>query len=367
MSDAFSGSTALASSDPLSDPEAQSRLQHWLQTQLGTPLGSPATFALSRFQGGQSNPSYRIDLGDKRFTKSFVLRSKPAPAAKLLPSAHAIEREYRVLRALQHSQVPTARAIALCADESVLGRAFYLMDFVPGKVFWDPRLPELNSEQRAQVFAEMNRVLVAIHGLDPGAVGLADFAAPGNYYDRQIGRWTKQYRASEQDRIEAMESLIAWLPANQPKPEQIETRLLHGDYRLDNFIFDPASLQISAVLDWELATLGDPMAELAYNALAWYSPPGAMRGMAGFDLTGHGIPSLLDYRAQYERASGRTVGAHWNFYLAYNLFRLAAIMQGVAARARQGIASSAAASAQGALARPAAELGWTLANETATY
>ena len=316
---------------------------------------------VSRFNGGQSNPTFQLSTP----TRSYVLRCKPGPAAQLLPSAHAIEREVRVQRALAGSAVPVPQILLLHEDEALLGRAFYVMQMLDGEVHWDPRLKEHTPEARAAVFDAMNATIAAIHTVDLDVQGLRDFGAPGNYYDRQLGRWTKQYRASEfkEAPIEAMERLIEWLPANAPAPETVLTRLVHGDFRLDNLVFEHGSARVIGVLDWELSTLGDPLADFAYHALAWVAPPGPMRGLAGADLKALGIPALKDYCAHYEQRSGLRVSGRWNFYFAYNLFRLAAIMQGVAARARQGTASSAQAVAQGALAPRVAELGWHMAQQ----
>lgn len=314
-----------------------------------------------RFNGGQSNPTFQLITPGRR----YVMRCKPGPVAQLLPSAHAIEREVRVQRALAASAVPVPHIHLLHEDEALLGRAFYVMEMLDGEVHWDPRLKEQQPAQRAAIFDSMNATMAAIHSVDLDATGLRDYGAPGNFYDRQIGRWSKQYRASAFDDAPhpAMEELMAWLPANAPPPDRVATRLVHGDFRLDNLVFERGGARVLGVLDWELSTLGDPLADFAYHALAWVAPPGPMRGLAGVDLAAAGIPTLADYCARYEERSGLKVGERWNFYFAYNLFRLAAIMQGVAARARQGTASSQQAVAQGALARPVAELGWQLAQQ----
>jgi len=323
--------------------------------------GFEGPLRVERFNGGQSNPTFQLITPSQR----YVMRCKPGPVAQLLPSAHAIEREVRVQRALAGSKVPVPRILLLHEDEALLGRAFYVMQMLDGEVHWDPRLKDHAAEQRAAIFDAMNATIAAIHTVDLDALGLRDYGAPGNYYDRQLGRWTKQYRASAfaDEPNPAMERLIEWLPANAPAPEHVATRLVHGDFRLDNLVFARGEATVLGVLDWELSTLGDPLADFAYHLLAWIAPPGPMRGLAGVDLAAAGIPSLNDYCARYEARSGLKVGERWNFYLAYNLFRLAAIMQGVAARARQGTASSQQAVAQGALAKPVAELGWQLAQQ----
>lgn len=338
--------------DALQDPTIRQALERFLAEQFPD---AGALEAITRFEGGQSNPTYRLNLQHA----DWVMRCKPGPVAKLLPSAHAIEREFRVLKALAPTPVPVAKAIALCEDESVIGRAFYLMQHVPGRVFFDPRLPDLSADARAQVFAGMNATIAALHELDPAQIGLADYAKPGNYFERQIGRWSKQYLASVTEPIPAMDKLMAWLPAHVPAVS--ETRLVHGDFRLDNLIFHPETLAVQAVLDWELSTLGDPLADFAYNCLAWFSPPGPMRGLAGVDLVALGIPKLESHLAAYAKARGLPPIEHFNFYLAYNLFRLAAIAQGIAKRVLEGTAASAKAAEQGALAGTIAALGWSFA------
>lgn len=344
--------------EPWLDPAAVAALEALLREHID---GFAGPLRIERFNGGQSNPTFQLITPACR----YVMRCKPGPVARLLPTAHAIEREARVLRALQGGAVPVPAVHLLHEDEALLGRAFYVMQMLDGEVHWDPRLPDLGEARRAAIFDAMNATIAAIHGVDLDAAGLRDYGAPGNYYDRALGRWTKQYRAAEfKDRpIEAMERLIEWLPANAPPPAAVATRLVHGDFRLDNLVFERGSARVLGVLDWELSTLGDPLADFAYHALAWVAPPGPMRGLAGLDLAALGIPLLADYCARYEARSGLQVGARWNFYFAYNLFRLAAIMQGVAARARQGIASSQQAVAQGALAPRVAELGWALAQK----
>lgn len=303
-----------------------------------------------QFKGGQSNPTYLLETPTAR----YVLRRKPP--GKLLPSAHAVDREYRVISALAGSGVPVAPAHALCNDEAVIGTAFYIMGYVEGRVFWDPTLPGMSPAERREIFTAMNEVIARLHQLDYRALGLADFGWPGNYVARQIDRWTRQYRASETEPIEAMDRLIAWLPQNVPPDDA--TTLVHGDYRLDNLIFHPHEPRILAVLDWELATLGNPLGDFAYHVMPWRLGPEAYRGLLGADLAALGIPDEAEYRALYCRRTGRHELPHWDFYMAYNMFRLAAILQGIMGRVVEGTAANEHASAAGARARALAQAGW---------
>lgn len=312
--------------------------------------GFSGDLTVAQFKGGQSNPTFMLSAGGRR----YVLRRKPP--GKLLPSAHAVDREFKVLSALHGTDVPVARPYVLCEDESVIGTMFYVMDCVEGRVLWDPSLPGLAVEQRAAIFDEMNRVIAALHQVDYQAVGLGDYGKPGSYLERQIARWTKQYRASETEKIEAMENLIEWLPKNIPAGD--ETTLVHGDYRLDNVIFHPTEPRILAVLDWELSTLGHPIADFAYHCMAWRLTPLEFRGMLGLDFATLGIPSEEAYVARYCERTGRASIAHWDFYLAYNMFRLAGILQGIMGRVKEGTASSQHAIESGKRARPMAEAGW---------
>ena len=308
---------------------------------------------VEQFKGGQSNPTYRITAADGR---RFALRRKPP--GKLLPSAHAVDREYRVTKALYEVNFPVARPHVLCEDDSVIGTAFYVMDYVEGRVLWDQSLPGMTKAQRAEIWDELNKVIAKLHSIDYRSVGLEGFGKPGNYIERQIARWTKQYQASETERIEAMDSLIAWLPKNIPP--SAATTVVHGDYRLDNAIFHPSEPRILAVLDWELSTLGDPLADFAYHCMSWHIPPGQFRGIGGLDLEELGIPGEREYVAKYcERTKrGQINPTHWDFYLAYNLFRIAAILQGILKRVVDGTAASAHARDAGSRAKPMAELGW---------
>jgi len=331
------------------------RLQDYLAAALP---GFAGPLEVRQFQGGQSNPTYLLATPERR----YVMRSKPGPVARLLPSAHAIEREFRVMRALAAQGIPVPEMLLLCEDEEVIGRAFFLMAHVEGRVLWDPALPAMTPPQRGAIYDEMNRVIAALHGVDPAKAGLADYGRAGNYFERQIGRWSKQYRASETDRIEAMDRLIDWLPANVPPGE--ETAVVHGDFRLDNLIFHPTEARVLAVIDWELSTLGHPLADFSYLCMGWHIPPGAFRGIAGLDQPALGIPSEADFIARYCQRRGRETIAHWNFYLAYNLFRIAAILQGVYKRALEGIASADNALAAGENARALAAIGWQYAEKS---
>jgi aminoglycoside phosphotransferase (APT) family kinase protein len=336
------------------------RLSDWLREHL-TDFNGP--LQVEMFKGGQSNPTYKL-LTPQR---NYVMRAKPGPVAKLLPSAHAIEREYRVMKALEGTPVPVAQMLTLCEDETVIGRAFYVMEFVEGRVLWDQSLPGMTPAQRGAIYDEMNRVIAALHGVDPSAVGLSDYGRPGNYFERQISRWSKQYQASITQPIEAMDRLIDWLPAHIPPRARDDrlVRIVHGDYRLDNLMFDAMQPRVRAVLDWELSTLGHPLADFSYHCMAWHIPPGAFRGIGGLDLAALGIPSETDYIRRYCERTGLAtpdeLAADWNFYMAYNLFRIAAILQGIAKRVEAGTASSAQARASGAGARPMAELAWSFA------
>jgi len=303
-----------------------------------------------QFKGGQSNPTFMLRAGQRR----YVLRRKPP--GKLLPSAHAVDREYRVITALHGSGFPVAKTYCLCEDDAIIGTAFYVMDYVAGRVLWEPSLPDVRKDQRGAYFDELNRVIASLHSLDYAAVGLADYGKPGNYIERQINRWIKQYRASETERIEAMENLIAWLPGNIPRGD--ETTIVHGDYRMDNVMFHPTEPKILAVLDWELSTLGHPLADFSYHCMTWRLTPGQFRGMMGIDFKALGIPTEREYVAAYCRRTGRDHIPHWDFYMAYNMFRLAGILQGIMGRVKDGTAASAHALEQGKRARPMAEAGW---------
>ena len=358
--DQFTGTRPVSDSHAFAVTALQDHLQ---QHQPG--FAGPLT--VEQFKGGQSNPTYKLITPQR----AYVMRTKPGPTAKLLPSAHAIEREFRVMHALAGTDVPVAQMHLLCEDEGVIGRAFYVMEFMDGRVLWDQALPGLSNTERAATYDEMNRVMAALHSVDATAVGLDGYGKPGNYFARQIGRWSKQYLASVTEPITEMDQLIAWLPAHMPASalDSSQASIVHGDYRLDNLVFHKTEPRVIAVLDWELSTLGHPLADFAYHCMAWHIPPGTFRGIGGLDHAALGIPSEAAYINRYfERTSARTGRARpdalaedWNFYLAYNLFRLASITQGIAKRVVDGIASSAQARATGASTRPLAEMAWQFA------
>jgi aminoglycoside phosphotransferase (APT) family kinase protein len=310
-----------------------------------------------QFQGGQSNPTYYILAG----SGEYVLRRKPP--GKLLPSAHAVDREYRVITALRDSGVPVPRTYLLCEDPSVLGTPFYVMDCVHGRVYSDPLLPGLTPAERRTLYEEFTDVLARLHRVDWSAVGLAEFGRPGNYFARQIHRWTTQYRASETEKIEAMEALITWLPAHIPADDTVT--LVHGDYRPGNMIVHPTEPRVVAVLDWELSTLGHPLGDLSYNCVPYRTVPGeSLGGVAGLDLAAMGIPSESEYVAAYCRKVGRGPIEDWDFYIAFALFRLGAIAQGIMGRVRDGTANDPNAVERGKRARPLAEAGWAVVEQS---
>lgn len=304
-----------------------------------------------KFAGGQSNPTFKLTAGNN----AYVLRRKPP--GELLKSAHAVDREYRVITALQGSDVPVPKTHVLCEDESVIGSMFYVMEYLEGRILWNPALPEArDNTERAGYFDAMNATMAALHNVDVDAVGLTDYGRPGNYFERQLGRWSKQYRASEMKKIPNMEVLMDYLPANMPEDDG-RVSLVHGDYRLDNIMFANDEPRAIALLDWELSTLGNPLADLANQCMAWMLPAeSGIAGMRGVDRASLGIPSDEEYIASYCERTGRSGIENWNFYIVFSMFRLAAIAQGVAKRAEQGNASNAKAKATGALVEPLSEL-----------
>lgn len=335
-------------------------LTAWLQQHLD---GFKGPLTVEMFKGGQSNPTYKLITP----SQVYVMRAKPGPAALLLPSAHAIEREFKVMSGLAGTDVPVPRMYCLCTDESVIGRAFYVMEFMSGRVLWDQSLPDMSNAERGAIYDEMNRVIAALHNVKFADCGLADYGKPGNYFERQIGRWSKQYLASVTQPIPEMDKLMEWLPIHIPASARDEslTSIVHGDYRLDNVMFHATEPRAIAVLDWELSTLGHPLADFSYHCMSWHIPPGAFRGIGGLDLKSLGIPSENEYIRQYlertQLTTPQALAVDWNFYQAYNLFRMAAILQGIAKRVEAGTASSEQAMASGRGARPMAELGWQFA------
>ncbi len=322
-------------------------LEAWLNDNVGA-VARP--IRVRQFPGGQSNPTFLIDAGATR----YVLRKKPP--GKLLPSAHQVEREYRVMRALADTGVPVPRMIGLCEDPEVIGTPFYVMEFVEGRVFRDLQLPELTRDERAAVYDSMNDALARLHNVDYQAVGLGDFGKPGNYFERQIGRWTKQYRAAETEHIEAMERLIEWLPAHIPADDS--TSIVHGDYRLENSIYHPREPRMVAILDWELSTIGHPLADLAYNCMPYHLMNPSIGGLVGVDFQATGIPDEEEYVAAYCARTKRDGIDNWDFYIAFSIFRLASISQGVYKRGLDGNASSDQATTFKDVCRLLAEMAW---------
>ncbi len=324
------------------------KLEHYLTEHLPEFAG-PLT--AEKFSGGQSNPTYLLTSASGR----YVLRRKPP--GELLKSAHAVDREFRVMSALASTAVPVPHMRVLCEDDSIIGSMFYLMDFVEGRIFWNAALPEQTNSERSAIYDAMNRVLVDLHSVDVDSVGLSDYGKPGNYFERQISRWTKQYRASETETIPAMETLMQWLEQNKPDDDGLVC-INHGDFRLDNMMFHPSENRVVALLDWELSTLGHPYADLAYQCMQWRIPTdAAIPGLGGLDREALGLPSEAAYVQRYCERRGISGIDNWTFYIAFAFFRLSAILQGIQKRALDGNASSDKAQAYGALARPLAELG----------
>lgn len=316
-----------------------------------TITGFSGELSAEKFPGGQSNPTYKLSADGEH----YVLRRKPE--GELLKSAHAVDREFRVISALQDTAVPVPKTYTLCEDESIIGSMFYVMEYKEGRILWDPTLPEASGrEERAAIYDAMNVTMAALHNIDIDAVGLSDFGRPGNYFERQLSRWSKQYRASETDHLPAMETLMEWLPANMPEDDGVVS-LVHGDYRLDNMMFHATEPHVIALLDWELSTLGHPLADLANQCMAWMLPrDGSIKGLSEIDREPLGIPSTEDYIARYCERTGRGGIDNWPFYIAFSLFRLAAIVQGIKKRAQIGTASSAEAKSRGELVLPLSEM-----------
>jgi aminoglycoside phosphotransferase (APT) family kinase protein len=314
--------------------------------------GFEGTLSAEKFPGGQSNPTFKLSAGGQH----YVLRRKPP--GELLKSAHAVDREYRVITALRDTDVPVPRTHLLCEDEAVIGSMFYVMEYMEGRILWDPLLPEAaDNAERAAIYDAMNQTMAALHNVDVDQVGLSDYGRPGNYFERQLSRWSKQYRASETEQIADMESLMQWLEARMPEDDGTVS-LVHGDYRLDNMMFHPTEPRVIALLDWELSTLGHPLADLANQCMAWMLPrDGRIMGLAGVDRAALGIPTDEEYIARYCERTGRQGIENWNFYLVFSLFRLAAIIQGIVKRAQIGTASSSDAHSSAEGVRALAGLG----------
>jgi len=322
------------------------RLDGWMRDHVE---GYQGPLTVQQFKGGQSNPTYKLDTPGR----SYVLRRKPF--GKLLPSAHAVDREFRVIAALGAQGFPVARAYALCTDDAVIGAAFYIMSMEEGRVFWDPTLPSQPPAARRAIFKSKIESLAQLHQFEPQAIGLGDFGKPGNYFARQVDRWTKQYRASETEHIPEVEKLIEWLPRTIPEQQRIS--IVHGDYRLDNMIFHASEPRVIAVLDWELSTLGDPMADFTYLLMQWTMP-----GLAGVDLAALNIPTMEQAAQIYGDVTGIAV-PDLNWYFAYNTFRLAGITQGIAGRIRDGTAASAKAIESAKRTVPLAKASWAYAQK----
>ena len=331
----------------------EARLAAWMEANVE---GYAGPLTVEQFKGGQSNPTYKLITPGR----NYVMRRKPP--GLLIPSAHAVDREYKVITALYAAGFPVARTFGLCTDESVAGTWFYIMDCVEGRVIWDTTFPDQPRSERAAYFDAMNATMAQLHNLDHEAIGLADFGKPGNYFARQIGRWSKQYlEDKEAGRLPEMDRLVEWLPANLPAGD--ETCVVHGDYRCDNMIFHPTEPKVLAVLDWELSTLGHPLADFTYHLMMYRLPPSETAGLVGRDLAALGIPSEEEYVAAYCRRTGRDGIPHLDFYLAYNMFRLAAILHGIRGRLARGTAASAHAKASSERLEPLAAVAWAQAQK----
>jgi len=317
--------------------------------------GFQTPLEVRQFKGGQSNPTYQLVTPNRK----YVLRRKPP--GKLLPSAHAVDREYKIISALHPTGFPVAKPYLLCEDESIIGTMFYVMDCVEGRIYWDGLLPDLSPAERTATYDAMNETIAELHNIDYEKIGLGDYGKPGNYITRQISRWTKQYQMSETETVPAMNKLIEWLPAHVPPDER--SSIVHGDYRLDNMILHPTEPRVIAVLDWELSTIGDPLADFTYHLMQWQMPGGAANAssLLGADLEALGIPTMDEYVAMYCRRTGRATTPNMDYYAAYNFFRLAGILQGIVGRVRDGTAANTNAAQNAAAVGPLAGIGWYFA------
>ena len=333
----------------------EGRLVDWMAAHVD---GFAGPLTVAQFNGGQSNPTYKLSTP----TRKYVLRRKPPGV--LLKSAHAVDREYRVITALHAAGFPAPRTFGLCTDDSVIGTWFYVMDCVEGRIIWDVTFPDIARDQRAAYFDAMNATIAQLHMLEPETIGLGDFGKPGNYFARQIARWSQQYLDdADAGRFADMDRLVEWLPANIPPGE--ETSVVHGDYRCDNMIFHPTEPRVLAVLDWELSTLGHPLADFSYHLMMYRMPPTTSAGLLGANLAALGVPTEAEYTAAYCRRTGRDGIANMDFYIAYNMFRLAAIVHGIRGRVVRGTAASAHAKAMGETVGPLAALAWAQAQQAA--
>lgn len=340
----FSGTTAVRESHQFDE----ARLLAWMQAHVD---GFAGPLQVQQFKGGQSNPTYKLVTPRQH----YVLRRKPP--GQLLASAHAVDREYRVITALHGAGYPVARTFGLCTDDSIIGTWFYVMECVEGRVIWDATLPDVPRDRRRQYFDAMVSTLARLHTIDYAAIGLADFGKTGNYFERQIGRWSRQYLADEAaGRVPALDRMVEWLPAHIPPGD--ESTLVHGDFRCDNLIFHPSEPRVLAVLDWELSTLGHPLADFTYHLMMYRMPPGITAGLVGADLAALDIPSEAEYVAAYCARTGRSGIANLEFYLAFNLFRLAAILHGIRGRVARGTAASAHARHMASFVEVLADLAW---------
>ncbi|MBZ6379506.1 phosphotransferase family protein [Pacificimonas flava] len=331
----------------------EKRLANWMETNVE---GYEGPLTVEQFKGGQSNPTYKL-LTPK---KNYVLRRKPP--GKLLKSAHAVDREYKVITALHAQGFPVARTYGLCTDEEVIGTWFYIMDCVDGRIFWDTTFPEIDKEERGAYFDAMNATIAKLHSFDPDAICLGDFGKKEDYLARQIGRWSRQYKDdAEAGRFEEMDKLCEWLPANIP--DEGPARVVHGDYRCDNMIFHPTEPRVIAVLDWELSTLGDPLADFTYHLMMYRMPPTETAGLVGRDLSELGLPTEQEYVEAYMKRTGIETLPNVDFYMAYNMFRLAAIVHGIRGRYLRGTASNKHAAAMAERVQPLASLAWEQAKK----
>ncbi len=328
----------------------EAALAAWMEANVE---GFAGPLSVSQFKGGQSNPTYRLDTPGR----AYVLRRKPMGV--LLPSAHAVDREFKVISALHAQGFPVAQPYGLCTDDGVIGSMFYVMSLVEGRVYWNGQLPDQTVEQRKGIYAAEIGTLARLHNYDPEAIGLGAYGKPGNYFARQIDRWSKQYRASETETIEEANRLMVWLPTSVPEQERVS--IVHGDYRIDNLMFREDRPEVAAVLDWELSTLGDPLADFTYYLMHWVMPPDGRSGLLGVDVEAMGIPTIAQATEQYCRATGRDGLPNLDWYFAYNLFRLTGIVQGIAGRVRDGTAASAQAVEMASKNRMLAEAAWSFA------